>query len=208
MRRLIPLVCPALVGAGVWLQLPLLALVGCVMFGAQLLWPALHARKHWAWSGLLGIAGLGLPIALHGDGRHVMQLISLVISGLFLLIFLRSLRPGGIALATRVAAAARGIGESEIHRLDPSIARYTRGVTWMWAGMFALFVVQSLWATFFAVPTTTGLLIDIGNFVLVCGLMAGEYAYHSRRFPNPRHRSFLDFARDVASLDYGRILND
>lgn len=208
MRRFFPLLYPALIGAGVLLQLPLLALVGCLLFGGQLLSPALQSGRLWARAGLLGIAGLGLPVALHGDGRHVMQLVSLVVSGLFLLLFARSLRPGGVALASRVAAAARGLGEHEVAKMGPELLRYTRGVTWMWTLMFGVFVIQSLWVTFYSVPATLGLLIDILNFVLVIVLLAGEYLYHSRRYPNPRHRNFLDFARDVARLDYARILND
>lgn len=208
MRRYLPLLYPALIGAGVLWKMPLLVLLACLLFCVHLLAPALRALKLWAWAGLLAIAALGLPVALHGDGRHVMQLISLVISGLFMLLFGRSLRPGGVALASQVAAAARGLPPDEAHRMEPGVFRYTRRVTWMWTLIFGAFVVQSLWVTFIGVPTHLGLAIDIANFALIVLLLGGEYLYHSRRYPNPRHKNFLDFARDVAQLDYGRILVD
>lgn len=208
MKRLLPLLYPALIGAGVVLRLPILVLCACLLLCVQLLAPALRRGRLWAWAGLAVIAALGLMVAMEGDGRHMMQMISLVISGLFMLLFGRSLRPGGVALASRVAAAARGFAPEDAHLMDPQVLRYTRRVTWMWTLVFGVFVIQSLWVTFYSVPTTLGLAIDIANFVLVVLLLGGEYLYHSRRYPNPRHKNFLDFARDVAQVDYGKILTD
>lgn len=92
--------------------------------------------------------------------------------------------------------------------MDPKVLRYTRRVTLMWTVVFGLMVLQSLWVSFHSVPAGWGLIIDVANFGFVLLLLGGEYLYHSRRYPNPRHKNFLDFARDVAQLDYARILVD
>ena len=206
-RPLLFLLYFGLMLAGVLLRQPLLALVPLLLICAMFLRPALSQGRAWAWLALLSISGLGLFVSLYGDGRQVIPLISLVIFLLMLILFGRSLRPGEVPLATRVAAAARGYGPEQVAaRMAPALQRYTRLLTWFWTVMFALFVVQSLLVTLYAPPAGLGLVIDLSNLALVIVLLGGEYLYHSRRFPNPRHRNFLDFARELARLDYGRLL--
>lgn len=208
MTRLLLLAYPLLLGAAVVFSMPLLALAAMLLLLAQLLAPALASGRLWAWAALLGIAAGGAFLATAGDGRHIMQMVSFVVFSFMLMIFGRSLRRGQIPLATRVAAAARGLAAEEHQQMDAALLRYTRGVTLFWSIMFALFIAQSLLLAVWAPPAQLGLLFDAGNFVLVVILLGAEYLYHSRRFPNPKHQSFLDFARDVAGQDYSHLLTD
>jgi len=208
-RPLLFLLYFGLMLGGVLLRQPLLALLPLLLICAMFLRPALAQGRLWAWAGLTLIAALGLFVALYGDGRQVIPLVSLVIFLLMLVLFGRTLRPGDVPLATRVAAAARGYApEQAVTQMAPALQRYTRLLTWFWTVMFALFVLQSLLVTVYAPPAGLGLIIDLSNFALVTLLLVGEYLYHSRRFPNPRHRNFLDFIRELARLDYGRLLID
>lgn len=208
-RPLLFLLYFVLMLAGVLLRQPLLALLPLLLICAFFLRPALADRRLWAWMALLLISACGLFVALYGDGRQVIPLISLVIFMLMLVLFGRTLRAGDVPLATRVAAAARGYGpEQAATHMAPALQRYTRLLTWFWTVMFALFVLQSLLVTLYAPPAELGLIIDLSNLGLVALLVGGEYLYHSRRFPNPRHRNFLDFARELTRLDYSRLLID
>ncbi len=208
-RTLLFLLCTALIFAGVLWQMPLLALAVLLFICVRLLRPALVARRAWAWAGLALIAALGLLVALQGDGRYVLPMISLVVCLLFMILFGRTLRSGDVPLATRVAAAARGYPPEQAQaQMAPALQRYTRALTWFWTVMFGLLVSQSLLLTFYAPPAGVGVIIDLVNFGVVLILMGGEYLYHSRKYPNPRHRNFLDFVREVARLDYSRLLLD
>ncbi len=208
-RTLLLLLYPGLILAAVLLQMPLLGLAAMLLICVHLLKPALAAGRVWAWGGLALMAALGLLVALQGDGRQVLQLISLVIFMLMMILFGRTLRPGDVPLATRVAAAARGYTPAQAQaQMDPALQRYTRALTWFWTVMFGLFVVQSLLVSFYSPPAGLGLAIDMVNFGLVLVLLGVEYLYHSRRYPNPRHKNFLDFVREVARLDYSRLLTE
>ncbi|MGH8034279.1 MAG: hypothetical protein ACREO9_03565, partial [Lysobacterales bacterium] len=187
MRRLLLfLFYTALIFAGVFFSMPLLALAALLLICARLLRPALVAGRAWAWGGLALIVALGLLVAMQGDGRYVLQMISLVVFLLLMILFGRTLRPGDVPLATRVAAAARGYTpEQAVTQMAPALRRYTRVLTWFWAVMFGLFVLQSLVLVFYAPSASVGLTIDLVNFGIVFVLMGGEYLYHSHKYPNP-----------------------
>ena len=94
---------------------------------------------------------------------------------MLLTIFAGSLRPGRTPAATLVARAAHG-------PLSPELLRYTRGVTWLWAGFSALQLLLSLLLLILGSTRAWSLFVNTLDLPLMLLLFAGEYAYRRHRF--------------------------
>ena len=99
-------------------------------------------------------------------------------AGLFavlLMLFAGSLRPGRTPAATLIARAARG-------PLPPELLRYTRQVTWVWAGYAALQLLLSALLLAFGPAHIWSLFVNALDLPLTLLLFAGEYAWRRFRF--------------------------
>lgn len=92
-------------------------------------------------------------------------------------IFFRSLRDGREPVISRIARLDRGTltGELEL---------YTRRLTWIWAAMFVLLAVLSLYLAL-AGPAAGFAL----SYILVALLFFGEHVYRRLRYPHYEHTS-------------------
>ena len=130
--------------------------------------------------------------------------------------FARTLRGGRVPLVTKIATALETGGAAQ---LEPEVARYTRGLTRLWAiVLFALAAInlvlallavpRGLLATFgIATPWPVGETLwswcaNAATYGLIGGLMVAEFAWRSRRFPG-RYHGPLDFVRRMAALGPG-----
>ncbi len=200
---------PLLIFAAVRWQLPWLGMLALLGFGAQVLWPVLRQGKPWAWLMMAVLAAAGGWSVLTGDGRALLQLVPVMIFLLLAVFFGRTLLGGSVPLVTRIAAAARDIPHERILQdMQPALLRYTRRVTQFWMCLFLIFAAEDLFLMWLAPPLPWPYIINAVNFSIVFSLLVGEYLYHSRRYPNPKHNNFLDFARDVAQFDYHSLLDD
>jgi uncharacterized membrane protein len=181
-----------------------------------LLLPALARGRVGAWLGL--VAALA-ALAWLARTRYALVpplLVPVLFVGLVAWGFARSLRAGRVPLITRIVAALEG---REPAQLEPEIARYTRGLSALWAVVLAALACVNLVLALLAVPR--GLLAAFGiatpwpvdetlwswcangaTYGLVGGLMVGEFLYRARRFPG-RYHGPLDFARRMAALGPG-----
>ena len=138
-------------------------------------------RGWWTWgrwtaAGLAG--GAVLASGLWAVRPSLGVLSGLTHAALYLMlltIFAGSLRPGHTPAVTLVARAARG-------PLPPELLRYTRGVTWLWAGFSALQLLLSPLLLVLGTTRAWSLFVNVLELPLMLLLFAGEYAYRRYRF--------------------------
>lgn len=194
--------------AGALLALPLLihfgAVSGLPMFLAAalglLLLPVLYAdlRQRRLGRSLLAFALVavlwfvfgGLPMLY-----AVPVLIHLFLCGLFGL----TLLPGRKPLISAYV-------EVQYESVPAAMYRYTRRVTAVWAGFFALMALQSLLLALFAPVQIWSLFVNFINYVFVLVLFLAEYTVRKRVFHDRRHASFPQFLRTLARTDFRQLL--
>lgn len=129
------------------------------------------------------IAAILVAIAVFAAGVAALPLSLSALSGLthtilyaaLLAVFGGSLRPGRTPVVTAVARAARG-------PLTPELLRYTRAVTWVWAGFaLAQLVLAPLLLLFTPLPVWS-LFVNTLDTPAMLVLFAAEYAYRRYRF--------------------------
>lgn len=81
--------------------------------------------------------------------------------------------------------------------LTPELARYTRGLTWLWTLLFLGLAAAALLLAAYASLSTWSWFANCATYVAVAGLFVGEYLYRRVRFPNYRHASLATLFRNV-----------
>jgi uncharacterized membrane protein len=179
---------------------PVLQFAAIAVLGSFVLWSFLRRGNPVAWLLLLGLLALAGYAVYFNHNVLLSFLPQVLLSGMFMLIFGRTLRPGSVALITRISTDMRQ-GESEVP------AQYTRGLTWAWTIIFALLALEGVLLGLLAAPGWV-LRVSAMTWAFVGVFIVVEYFYHSRRFPNPRQHGVLDFVRDLTRVDYRRMLDE
>jgi uncharacterized membrane protein len=160
--------------------------------GALALAAALWAAARRSARAALGALGLALASAAIALAAPALLLYAppVLINAALAAVFAASLRAGGEPVIARFARL-------EHDPLPQELALYTRRLTLIWAmlfaGMGAVALVLALGASLQAWSTFA----NVGCYLLVAALFAGEYAYRRWRFRNYRHASLLELVRNV-----------
>ncbi len=120
--------------------------------------------------GLLVISGLVLTLQtglVLATGSVLFFLLQFPVANLALCILFARTAPTGKPLVARLAAEVVALRQSAAH---PSLTRFFRGVTWLWAGIFAASTV-GLAALLVLEPEAVFLLLS--TIVTVAGVVAG-----------------------------------
>jgi uncharacterized membrane protein len=105
--------------------------------------------------------------------------------------FVLTLAPGREPRIATFARLERGA------ELPPDLARYTRGLTWLWTMFFfGSAVVGVLLAAFAPLPVWSSF-VNVASYVAVAALFVGEYLYRKLRFPHYRHAPLATLIRIV-----------
>jgi uncharacterized membrane protein len=146
---------------------------------------AWHGRRGAAPTGCgVGAAALALCLGWR-DGLPAVVLASHLALYLWLLaVFGASLRPGRIPVATRLATLLHGA-------LTGRRAAYTRGVTWLWTGYFAVQLAASV-ALVLGKPVWVGPGVDV---LLAAALFGAEFGVRSWCFRGEAHGGAADMVR-------------
>jgi uncharacterized membrane protein len=136
--------------------------------------------RQWKAVALLGIAVLAPTGTLHA-----------LIYGMLLVVFARSLRPGGEALVTQIARRMRG------GTLPDDLSVYTRRVTWAWALFCAVQLAISAALRVLAPRADWAIFVNLANLPLLAIMVAGEYAYRRWHF---RHHPHVSLAAMLSAM--------
>jgi uncharacterized membrane protein len=137
----------------------------------------------------LGAAGLLAVIAIVAPSALVFGP-PIVINAALGALFARSLRRGYEPTISVFARLEHGT-------LAPELARYTRGLTWLWTILFLGLATAALLLAVYASLSAWSWFVNCATYVAVAGLFVGEYLYRRIRFPQYRHASLLTQFRNV-----------
>jgi uncharacterized membrane protein len=98
-----------------------------------------------------------------------------------LTVFATSLAPGHKPIITIFAERSRG-------ELLPSVARYTRRVTWAWCVFCAGQLLGSLGLLLFAPAQVWSTFVNVLNLPLLVAMFCGEFAWRKWRHGAPKER--------------------
>ena len=115
----------------------------------------------------------------------------------FALFFGATLVPGR---EPRIATFAR----LERGELRPAIAKYARGLTWVWTVFFLASATIGVLLAAFAPLEVWSAFVNVGSYIAVAALFFGEYVYRRFRFPHDPHVSLAAFVRLVMHHRHSR----
>lgn len=174
-----------------------------ILFLAVLIFAPLGlSGRTWAWLLLLLIGAAAAALAHYGGSEIMLFLPPILIPLALAWFFGRTLLPGSQALISRISEALRR------EPLPPEVARYTRRVTWFWVGYFLFVAIEAATLPWLVSRETWWLCTHVLNWVAVPTALVIEYLYHSRKYPNNVHHSLADFLKDLARVDYRKLLAD
>lgn len=121
-----------------------------------------------------GVALLAITSLVYGN-HYALYLPPLLIYGLLLWLFGRTLLPGREAFISRMARIV--FDDQSIETSD-----YTHKITWLWSLFFLTMLLVSLYLTLFASLEHWSLFTNIINYLLLVVLALLEYSYRLWRF--------------------------
>lgn len=169
-----------------------------------MLWPSLRRRPLWAGAVAAAAGAAAVWLARTDVAVYLLFLPSVLVPLMLLVLFSRGLFPPGQAesslpMVTRIATAIDG-------DLPPEVVVYTRHVTYLWVGLFALMMLADLLLALLASREIWSLFANGINYAIVGLVFLAEYLFRRRRFPYRKHLAFHDYIRRVARIDYRRLV--
>ena len=198
LRLAVTLGYPVLVHLGVLLQRPMLQWLALLALALAILLPRLRVAVGAVLVAVMLAASAWLLLAPGGArwlpvAGALAFVVPVVLHGLLFLVFARSLRAGAEPLVTAIGRRARG-------PLSPALTRYTRGVTQLWAGLFAGLLLLSALLPFVSMPLWSWC-TNVLNYVVVAVVIGAEYVLRRYRFPDADHPDFLSYLRILVRAD-------
>lgn len=161
---------------------------------AQLAWLCLAGLVGLAMPGRWGIAvaaALVLPLFLT-DAEALLRAPPVLVNVALGVWFGRSLMPHEEPMISWFARLERG-------ELEPELARYSRCLTAIWTGFFAVMAITSAALAVAGSAETWSVFTNGVNYLLVALLFIGEYAYRRIRYSHYRHASLPRLVRMLMS---------
>jgi uncharacterized membrane protein len=181
---------PVLVHLAVLWPRPWLEWLALAALSALVLYPALRARRPWAWV-VLAACLVASGLIVHWQGaRWILLVPPIAIPLSLLIVFASSLRPGQQPLVTRFALMARG-------SLPPELITYTRQVTILWVVVLAGLTLSAILLTLFAAREVWSLATNFVHYLVIGAVFAGEYLFRRWRFRHLEHPGFFAYLRQL-----------
>jgi uncharacterized membrane protein len=155
---------------------------------------ALMQRRAWAWIGWIATAVVMWWLVVAGHGLYALYVPPAAIPAGLFLFFAGSLRPGQVPLITRIATAMND------GPLPDDLAKYTRQVTILWAGVCAAMFVSAVLLAVFAPPGLWSLMTNLIHYLVLGAVFILEYSWRRIRFRHHEHLGFIQFLRRVTQV--------
>ncbi len=189
------LVLPLATHLGVVYREPLIALGGITVFLLPMVLANLRNGRYLPLVVAVGtIASLGW---LFG-ALSLLYAVPVAINLSLCALFSSTLMPGNTPLITAYV-------ELQYDSVTPEMRRYTRRVTVVWSGFFAIMALQSLLLALFAPVQVWSLFTNCLNYLFVLALFAAEYHIRRRVLRNRRHPGFMRFLGNLLRTDFRRL---
>ena len=147
------------------------------------------------WAAFVGVA---LVMLLRQQSQLFLYLLPVLINAALFTMFALTLRKNSVPLITRYALFMEG-------SLDPQRQRYTRKVTWAWAGFFLLMGTQSMALAIFAPIEIWSLFTNFINYLMVAAMFAAEFSLRRYYFPGDEQQ-FIGFIRKLIRVKPGELM--
>lgn len=190
-----------------------LALAALLALVLLMLASPMAARRAWAWLALPLLAAGCWALYRAGHAPLPLLLVPVAFVGLVAWMFGRTLRPGRLPLITRIVTV---LDDVTVERMEPALARYTRGLTLAWTVLLLVLAAVNLLLALIASPD--GLLAELGldapvtitrtqwswfanlfNYGIIAGFFVVEFQLRKLRFPG-QFTSFAAFLRSLGTL--------
>ncbi len=129
-------------------------------------------------------------IAQHWAASWLFYVPPILIYLALLTVFGVTLRAGREPLIARFARVEQGT-------LTPELVRYTRCLTMLWCGFFALMAVASAGLAAWASLSLWSLFTHLVSYLLLASLFIGEVGYRRWRFPQYQHASPWQLLKNI-----------
>jgi uncharacterized membrane protein len=158
-------------------------------------------RKHQGWllPALATAAGCLLLWLGPGASLAVLSATPVVTNLLLLWVFAQSLRPGEVALITRIAASMEG-------ELSPVLEDYTRAVTKAWCLIFGLMATIAALLAVLAPAVIWSAFANGINYALIGVFFVAEYVVRKWALPAQHHPGLIRFLRDLGRADIRSVV--
>lgn len=158
--------------------------LGAIVLGSYVLNRHSHGWLAFAFVVLLAVT---LAIA-YGHADALLRVPPILIAAGLALLFGRTLLPGRQPLISAIGERLRG-------ELPPSVARYGRRLTWVWAVFFIVMGIESLLLALFASPYWWSLFTNFLNYLFVVVLFVAEYPIRRIVLHDLEHGSLMESIR-------------
>ena len=180
---------PVLMHVAVVYDSQLLRIVAlCCLTAAIVVVP--RVRRLGAWLLSLAIVAGIIGLSKWDGARYAAYAPPIFVHALLMWVFARTLLPGREPLVTAISRSVRG-------SLSPELVMYTRGVTIMWSGCFAVLLALSVVLPFVTIYAWS-LCTNVINYALIAALFVLEFVVRRWRFPADNVYGFLGYLRIVA----------
>lgn len=169
-----------------------------LVLSLAVLYIPLRQGRWWAWLVLPVVASVSFAIAWLDAALLALYIPPIVLNATAGWFFARTLLPGKQALITNVAEQIRG-------DMPPAIARYTRNLTWMWAGLLWCLALTNALLALFAPPEVWSVFANVINYLLVGLMFPLEYLYRFWRYNDYWHPTIWQFIRGLMRIDWKRL---
>ncbi len=189
------LILPVATHVGVVYHEPLIALGGIAVFLLPVVLANMRGGRYLPL--VVAVATIALLGWLFG-AFSLLYAVPVAINVSLCALFGSTLLPGNTPLITAYV-------ELQYDSVTPEMRRYTRRVTVVWSGFFAIIALQSLLLALFAPAQVWSLFTNCLNYLFVLALFAVEYRIRRRVLRNRRHPGFMRFLANLLRTDFRRL---
>ncbi|MFO1350434.1 MAG: hypothetical protein U1F68_07075 [Gammaproteobacteria bacterium] len=169
--------------------------LGCALLGLLALWPLRPRIGFWWW--LVPLA-VGLAFALT-DRPELYYAPALIVYGVLMLGFARTLLPGRKPLITGLAERYHG------GQLQPQALRYTRLVTLAWSLLFAVLLLEVVALAVFAPIALGSFFVNVLNYLIIIVFFLVEFWLRHYLVTDTEHASLLELLRFLRQAGHGAV---
>jgi uncharacterized membrane protein len=186
---------PVLAHASHLLAWPYLQTVAAILLLLGIFWQALLNKRLLPWALFVSLSAFIVLLEYLDLMQYLLYLLPVIIPGLLLIFFGKTLLPGQEPLITAIGEAARG-------PLTMAMRKYTRLLTQLWCLVFFIMMVWSSVLPWIQQPLLWSWFTNVINYGIVGILFVGEFMLRKKLFPEHNHPSFIEYIEIIIQSNF------